>query len=226
MFFREFLKEAHSILSPSTYVEIGIRAGEALRLSKCLSVGIDPSPQISSQLEGNIKVFRETSDDFFAKYDLSTELDGKDIDLGFIDGYHNFEYALRDFMNLEKFSCRSTIILVDDVKPRNALEAQRQPTGGSWTGDVYKLFYCLKKYRGDLSINLIDTAPTGLLCVSKLDPKNEVLKNFYNQIIDEFVTDYKSALPEKDYNAQFISPSSGLRFLESFKQGRTDLRNS
>ena len=44
-----------------------------------------------------------TSDDFFASHDLAQVLGGRPVDLAYIDGMHQFEFALRDFMNLERY---------------------------------------------------------------------------------------------------------------------------
>jgi hypothetical protein len=52
-----------------------------------------------------------------------------------------------------------------------------------WTGDVWKIVPVLEKYRPDLSITLLDCAPTGLVLISNLDPNNTVLEQRYNDII-------------------------------------------
>ena len=47
---------------------------------------------------------QSTSDDFFARPDAAEVLGGVPLDLAFIDGMHQFEYALRDFMHLEHWA--------------------------------------------------------------------------------------------------------------------------
>ena len=50
---------------------------------------------------------------------------GTTLDLAFIDGMHLFEYALRDFINVERFADWSSVIVFDDMLPRNVDEAAR-----------------------------------------------------------------------------------------------------
>ena len=80
-------------------MEIGIFQGESLRLatSATVIVGIDPDPKIGCVLGPQMKVFKTTSDEFFATHDLRAELGDRSVDLAFIDGMHRFEFAMRDF---------------------------------------------------------------------------------------------------------------------------------
>src|SRR5580698_1080401 len=95
------LRWIHEILRPATYIEIGIRKGESLRLAldQTICVGIDPEPDIQTPLSANTSVFRMTSDAFFAEEELPKLLHAPAFDLAFIDGLHLFEQALRDFIN-------------------------------------------------------------------------------------------------------------------------------
>ena len=56
---------------------------------------------------------------------LSHYRGGTSLDLSFIDGMHLFEYVLRDFMNVERFSRWDTAIVLDDMLPRDVDEAAR-----------------------------------------------------------------------------------------------------
>lgn len=170
MDYKTFFKFLHEVREPRNYVEIGIRAGSSLTLAKCLSIGIDPGYRITSEIVQPVKLFKETSDAFFEKYSLRNELYGQDVDLAFIDGMHLAEYALRDFLNLEKYCSRESLIVFDDVLPRNNKEAARTSTGGDWTGDVYKAILFLLEFRKDLKITVLQTQPTGLAVVSNLNP--------------------------------------------------------
>src|ERR1700720_3294868 len=150
----DLLKRLHFLLEPRTYVEIGIRKGDSLALAKTtkFSVGIDPTPEIEAALPQGAKVFQMTSDDFFAAHNLPHELAGNPVDLAFIDGMHLFEFALRDFINLEKYCSPAATILVHDCYPIDAVSAARRRTTTVWSGDVWKLFHSLKKYRPDLEL--------------------------------------------------------------------------
>ena len=59
---------------------------------------------------------------------MISELGGKTLDLAFIDGMHHFEFALRDFINVEKYCSADSIILIHDVYPIDATE-RRSRTG-------------------------------------------------------------------------------------------------
>ena len=79
-----------------------------------------------------------TSDDFFARADPIVS--GGDRRLAFIDGMHlKLEFALRDFINLEKLTHPGSVVVFDDVLPRNNEEASRVRHSLFWAGDVYKV---------------------------------------------------------------------------------------
>jgi len=65
--------------------------------------------------------------------------------------------------------------------------------GRWWTGDVWKVLPVLKQYRKDLSITLLDCAPTGLVLVSNLNPESTVLADAYNDIAAGFPGDLDRA---------------------------------
>ncbi len=105
MGYYDVLKKIHGILKPKTYLEIGIRNGDSFQIAspQTLCIGIDPNPQINVPLNANAKIFKTTSDEFFHAHDIKQLLGGQHIDLAFIDGMHLFEYAFRDFVNLERY---------------------------------------------------------------------------------------------------------------------------
>ena len=103
----ELLAKLHQHFRPQTYLEIGIGSGASLALAGkgTVAVGVDPEPQLEQAPPGT-RVFRQTSDEFFATHDLGTVLQGRPLQLAFIDGMHLFEFALRDFINVERHSVR------------------------------------------------------------------------------------------------------------------------
>jgi hypothetical protein len=185
----ELLKRLHLLLKPVTYVEIGIRRGESFELARAAAhaVGIDPNPALNNPLWPGARVFALTSDAFFASHDLGQELGGNPVDLAFIDGLHLFEFALRDFINLEKYARRSSTVLVHDCYPIDATTASRERTTQTWSGDVWKLIVCLKKYRPDLEFATVDVPPTGLGIIRNLDPGSTVLHSSLDRICQEFI---------------------------------------
>lgn len=165
----EFLSSLHARIRPAVYVEVGVQTGASLALSAApLSIGIDPHPVITrGLLSTNHLVFSETSDSYFGKG--AQELGDLTVDFAFIDGMHLFEYALRDFANIERHSHPKTVVVFDDVLPRNREEATREQHTADWTGDVWRVYYWLKLFRPDLRLILVDTQPTGTLVVTGLD---------------------------------------------------------
>jgi hypothetical protein len=61
------LANLHSTLRPRTYVEIGVWAGESLKLAQTdtTAIGIDPQPRLENDLPNHIRVVQAISDDFF-----------------------------------------------------------------------------------------------------------------------------------------------------------------
>lgn len=182
----QFLSSVHRLLEPKRYLEIGVRHGDSLALARCRAVGIDPAFTLSSALDCDLALFRTTSDEYFARPEPLAATGGKPFDLAFIDGLHLFEFALRDFINVERNSSARSVIVFDDMLPRTIVEAARVRHTAAWTGDVYPIIAVFAKYRPDLIVIPVDTQPTGLLLVMGLDPANTVLADNYAAILDEF----------------------------------------
>lgn len=178
----------HDRLRPRTYVEIGVATGRSIMLAGATTraIGIDPAPDLHGPLPGNVTVFRQTSDEFFAGHDLRELLGDRPVDLAFIDGMHLFEFALRDFVNLEKRCDAGSTILLDDCWPLDRRTAARERTTQFWNGDVWRILPALRKYRPDLRITTIATVPAGLCVVRGLDPGSSVLADGYADIVQEF----------------------------------------
>ena len=181
------LSAIHSHLRPRTYMEIGVADGQsiALALPETRAIGVDPEPKLSVALSPRTRIVVEKSDDYFARHDVSAELDGFPIELAFIDGMHQFEFALRDFVNIEKRSSSKSTILIHDCYPLNRLTAERERQSLFWSGDIWRLVLLLRKHRPDLSVNVIAAAPTGLCLVRRLDPSSRVLEERYDAIVKE-----------------------------------------
>lgn len=204
----EFLRRLHTLGAPRNYFEIGVNDGRSLALSRVRSVAVDPAFKITVPLRCNLELVKATSDEFFAqrqplrhlrrrrqglgnllrRYAGSREQRTRStIDLAFIDGLHLFEFALRDFMNVERYSEWWSVIVIDDVLPRNIDEAARDRHTRAWAGDVYKLIPVLERYRQDLVLIPVDTLPTGVLLVFGADPRSRVLQEHYDEIVTECV---------------------------------------
>lgn len=181
----QLLDRLHDGLEPDFYIEIGVRYGDSLRLARGSALGIDPWPK-AQNLSPDHEVMATTSDAFFLNHGMEDRPIPK---LALIDGLHLFEYALRDFMNLERVMSPGGIIVIDDAAPFHPLQARRKRETRTWTGDVWKLAACLREHRPDLDIQLVKTGPTGVLVVSRLDPRSTVLWRRYNPICRHFIPD-------------------------------------
>ena len=177
----ELLQAIHEITRPRTYLEIGIRVGRSLVLSRARSIGVDPSFKIDRPIHCDVQLIKATSDDFFAREDPLVHFDGVPVDLAFIDGMHLSDFALRDFINIEPFMADTGVVVLDDVLPRNGLEAARDRKTEPWTGDVYKVVEILRRRRPDLVVLMINTAPTGTAMVLGLDRASTILKDAYSE---------------------------------------------
>lgn len=249
----EFLAWLHEFLDPKVYLEIGVQHGTSLRLAQpgCAAYGVDPDPLI-----GWGRVFRATSDQFFAAYG-ATQGDGcavegfdpaplaaeiatselfRGVDLGFIDGMHLVEYALRDFIGMERlcqparFYVNSapgtepvqavpspSVVVFDDVLPRNQIEAARTQCPGDWTGDVWRIDELLQRCRPDLDTMLVDTFPTGLLVVTNLNPSSTILTDQIDQITQRWPAEDTPVPAEVLERGSAVSADRAKRILTQWR---------
>ena len=183
------LARIHRHLRPRTYLEIGVSRGESLAcvLPQTQVLGIDPAPNLARPPPANVRIYRETSDDFFARYVPSAELGGQPVELAFIDGMHHFEYALRDFINVERACCGSSVILMHDCYPLDERTARREQVTGFWSGDIWRQMLLLRTHRPDLVVRTIATPPTGLGIVLNPDPTSQLLAERVEELIGEYL---------------------------------------
>jgi hypothetical protein len=186
------LKQLHETVRPQTYLEIGTQHGASLALARCASIAVDPEfhfhePEILRQITSlpSLMLFRMTSDEFFSRR-KPEQLFGKKVDFAFLDGFHQSEFVLRDFIHIERSSAPESIIAVHDCLPVDVIMTERvrstQPRSSAhrarwWTGDVWRTALLLKRVRPDLSITVLDAAPTGLMFVTNLDPDSSLLSD-------------------------------------------------
>ncbi len=196
----KLLARLHAHLRPRTYVEIGVRTGRSLTLARwSLNVGVDPELEIYEPIDRRTKLYPLSSDEFFEKVNVREELAGQPVDLAFIDGMHLFEFALRDFIHLEGCCARESIIVVHDCFPVDRITSARERVTEVWTGDIWKLVVCLKKYRPDLRIATIDVPPSGLGVIGRLDPRSNLLASSYESLCEEFIAlDYTFLNEDKE----------------------------
>jgi hypothetical protein len=184
--YRDVLGRIHRLLRPETYLEIGVETGATLALAKAsrAAVGVDPDPRPlkAELLPANARVFHEESTTFFSTRTRESVFGDALVDLAFIDGMHLYEYALRDFAHVERWSAASSTIVLHDCVPLVPLAAERERRSKFWVGDLWKVLPVLAEYRPELRINLVPTAPSGLVVVRGLDPKSTVLWDAFPEI--------------------------------------------
>ena len=189
MQYYDLLERVHEEMRPRTYVEVGVRNGQSMAAARegTLAIGIDPELDMTFEQRCETKLYKETSDQFFATHDLRAELGGRPVELAFIDGMHHFEFALRDFVNLERACERSSTILVHDCLPLDAETSARERTTVVWSGDVWKLVVCLRTPRPDLQVVTVDVPPTGMAFITNLDPTSDVLGQRLEDLYAEYI---------------------------------------
>jgi tetratricopeptide (TPR) repeat protein len=217
-----FLKALHE-KKYEIYFEIGACTGNSLRLSQSPSVAIDPYFNLQVETIGNkdfCLLFQEKSDYFFGE--TLPKFPHLKCQLGFIDGMHLFEYALRDFINLAKNSSEKPLFLFHDVLPWSYEMATRDykkiPKGEPWTGDIWKLIPIFISLGMEKNMKLLTSAPSGILAIS--NPSKDLitkLEDDFDRIVAEWtdlVLDRKSlsALYESKV---FVKPEIYLQFLEN-----------
>lgn len=199
--YQSALAQIHARFAPRVYLEVGVRRGHSLRLSRARrSIGIDPEYDPNARALG-AELHRMTSDEYFARNAPPL------VDLAFIDGMHLVEYALRDFINVERHCGPGSLIVFDDVLPQHPSWATRERGTKQWTGDVWKIVPVLAHCRPDLQWALIDSAPGGLLAVWNLDPGNTALPEVYDGIVAEMA-------PERAPGPGVISRTGARPFAE------------
>ena len=212
--YSDFIAEICRQRESKVYLEIGVQYGINLAgITVNKAIAIDPAfalkvdPTVGKTI---LEMYRMGSDAFFATKAA------RDVDLAFLDGMHLFEYLLRDFYNVEAASTRNGLIMMHDCLPLDGNMIARTDVG-IWTGDVWKIVPILEKFRPDLRVVCVDCGPTGLVCVSNLDPASTKLKDQYCDIVKEFAALPNDAEALEDfYKDREITRASDI--LNDFRQ--------
>jgi hypothetical protein len=186
----QWLERLHRELRPATYIEIGIADGAAIRLAlpPTIAIGIGPEPAVTFRAQTETHIFPETSESFFARRGPDRLMAGRRLGMGFIGGVHLFEQALRDFIHLESYCDRRSLILIHNTIPldESAQRRDRTDAKSSHTGDTWKLVLLLNDLRPDLEVFTIATPPGGLTVVAGFGDQQE---DFADRV-DETVANY------------------------------------
>ena len=223
----EFLKVLHK-KRYEVYFEIGSRSGDSLTLSHSPSIAIDPYYQLKCDTIGKkdfCLLFQETSDNFFKN--TLPKFPHFKCELGFIDGMHLFEYALRDFINLTKISSEKALFLLHDALPWSYKMTTRDyktlQHGEDWTGDIWKLIPILTDIGMKNSMKLLTLAPSGLLAI--LNPEKEIIDKLEKNLTDICSKWINKKLDSNElsnlYQSKlFIKPDKYLQILKNENFGK------
>jgi hypothetical protein len=185
----KILADLHAHLKPELYLEIGVDQGVSLSLATGRAIGVDARPKLKlTRGLGDHATLVALSSDAFFREQAKTMLSEPPA-LVFIDGMHLFEFALRDFMNVERFASPATLVIIDDVFPCHPAQATRLPRTDSWAGDVWKLHGILREERPELILISLNAIGTGLLLIAGLDPANNILWDKYGEIVENYAKD-------------------------------------
>ncbi len=216
--YREVLAVLHERLRPRAYLEIGVETGATMSLAKSaeVAVGVDPADYpLEHELSPGARVIRLESDEFFARHSARELFGSLPVDFVFIDGMHLFEYALRDFVNTERWCARSGAIVLHDCLPILRVAAERERKTRFWVGDTWKAVVAIAKRRPDLRIRTILAPPSGLVVIRNLDPNSTVLADALSQIISAHSAD-RYSWPLGEWPPEFhVVPNSAAGLAEA-----------
>ena len=227
----EFMSELSAKRGVERYLEIGVNEGGLMsRIHATRAVGVDPEYVLSANVAAHKKavtLVQESSDRFFALYDYHA-IAGGAPDLCFLDGFHTFEFLLRDFINTEAICSKTSLICLHDCLPLNDTMTIRDPSeslaesastkfANWWTGDVWKIIPILQHYRPDLELVMIDCSPTGVVCITNLDPASRVLSDAYLEIVRKYhkVDNIQGELEKLYGSFEMTSASSVMKSLDN-----------
>lgn len=216
----DVLDLGHRTMYPREYLEIGVSKGLSaeLVLDGTRATGVDPRPRVTAHLPRRFRLERRTSDEYFAK--LHSQRRVPRLDFAFIDGLHLFEFALRDFLNCERYAHADSVIAIHDCLPPDERAARREPESSLWTGDVWKLLAYLLEERRDLEVCVLDAPPSGLVVVRGFGragdtrPQSDIERTFSELDFDHYTN---SLLPELEVirsttdNAKMAFPQSSFQ---------------
>ena len=201
-----------------TYLEIGVDQGKVFEIiNGPFKMGVDPvapAKKVLAELNQNCQYFQKTSDAFFEE-DAKKILNGRKIDVVFIDGLHEYKQVIKDIENSLSLLADDGVIVVHDCSPWSRASAIRAFSfdeakkiaqdqnytdwDGGWTGDVWKAIGYLRSTRDDLEAFVLD-CDCGLGFIRKGNQKMIELSNLESMEYSDLEKDKVSILNLKEPN--------------------------
>ncbi len=152
------------------YLEIGVFNGETFfNVQATQKVAVDPDFKFNAAMRhaeyAHENFYQVTSDEFFQS--IASENENNVWDVVYIDGFHSYEQAWKDFLNVLPYTHENSIIVFDDTVPCDPYSALPNPDltmafksrarlyHNSWHGDVYKCLFHLHDYAKNFSYGTI-----------------------------------------------------------------------
>ena len=218
----QVLAWAHGRMRPRTYVEVGVNKGKSvsLALPDTVVAAIDPTPKISWPITRRTTVLEMTSDCAFDEGHVDRVLAGRSVELAFVDGLHQAEVALRDYLNIEQRTVRGSAVLFHDCLPEDeAMAARERGEARRWTGDVWKVVEWIRRHRPSLCVDVFDSPPSGLALITGFgldvsDEAKELGQDLEAATFGDFVavrSDWAPVAPSGDLLADRMPAASRVR---------------
>lgn len=185
----------------NTYIEIGVQKGNCFRqIIASFKVAVDPVKQPELRIKADEHYYEKDSNTFFLEH-AKEVFEGRQIDVAFVDGMHEFTQALQDVVNLIPYMASNGVILIHDCNPTTREHVGNSVTmRNGWTGDVWKVGYFLNSsceqynyftLRSDWGIGVL----TGFDNDKELTmPNSEVLQQYKKLDFDYLETNRKIVL--------------------------------
>jgi|GEM_PF-4582265 len=167
--YMDYLKKHHVDRDISTYLEVGVRWGDALALANegCYAVGVDPQFDIKHTLKVEPHLFGVLSDDFFFEH---TETYSNFFEMIFLDGLHEAHQTMKDIYHSFAVLKEGGEILAHDMLPVALSVATPTQQTRFWTGNVWQsaAAFCVpgRPYKWEF----VPAFPSGLFRLYDIDP--------------------------------------------------------
>lgn len=156
-----------------TYLEIGVFRGTNFFPVKAeRKIAVDPEFKLNKRRKlyfdlinrgvKSTQYYEMPSDAFFEQ--KGDELFKKSgIDICFIDGMHEYQFAFNDVINTLEYLNDDGVIMLHDCNPITSEASvsfqkwKNRNFSGNWNGDVWKAIVDLRKNRDDLKVHVINT---------------------------------------------------------------------